>query len=255
MKIIYFTASGNCLAVAKRFDAEYLSIPQLEKEKQYSIKDDAVGIVVPVYGFAVPEPVKKYLEKVKIESEYTFVIATYGNIDGGVLNVVKKLLKSNNNHANYYETLLMVDNYLPGYEIKEQISMLEEKETEKNLQRIVNEVNNKTEKYPNKGFLWNTISSVMISVQERFIKNRAVNWFEVSDECIGCGICVSVCPSKNVTQTDKDKPVFYKNCDSCFACTHNCPQKAIHLKNEKSGERFRNPEVSLKEIIKSNNQE
>ena len=29
MKILYFTGTGNCLSVAKRFDAEMLSIPQL----------------------------------------------------------------------------------------------------------------------------------------------------------------------------------------------------------------------------------
>ena len=36
MKTLYFTASGNCIAVAKRFDAERLSIPQLLKEGNYT---------------------------------------------------------------------------------------------------------------------------------------------------------------------------------------------------------------------------
>ncbi|MGI6046190.1 MAG: 4Fe-4S dicluster domain-containing protein [Eggerthellaceae bacterium] len=70
----------------------------------------------------------------------------------------------------------------------------------------------------------------------------------------GCGICSRVCPVTNVTQIDKDKPIFGEHCESCFACVHNCPKKAIHLKNEKSGERFRNPNVSTKEIIAANQQ-
>ena len=66
MKILYFTASGNCLAVAKRFDAKLLSIPQLIKEGKYDIEDDAIGIIYPVYGLAVPEIVKRYLRGVVI---------------------------------------------------------------------------------------------------------------------------------------------------------------------------------------------
>lgn len=48
MKVIYFTASGNCLAVAKKFDAERLSIPQQMKSETYRIEDDVIGIIYPV---------------------------------------------------------------------------------------------------------------------------------------------------------------------------------------------------------------
>jgi hypothetical protein len=34
---------------------------------------------------------------------------------------------------------------------------------------------------------------------------------------------------------------------------HLCPQNALHLKNEKSGERWRNPDISLAEITRANN--
>ena len=86
------------------------------------------------------------------------------------------------------------------------------------------------------------------------MSSSAVRLFSVSDDCIGCGLGSRICPVSNVTQTDKDKPVFGERCESCFACVHNCPKKAIHLKNEKSGERFRNTDVSVKEIVESNQQ-
>ena len=65
MKILYFTGTGNSLAVAKRFDAELLSIPQLLKNNNYNIEADAVGIVYPVYYNAVPNIVERYLRNVK----------------------------------------------------------------------------------------------------------------------------------------------------------------------------------------------
>ena len=92
----------------------------------------------------------------------------------------------------------------------------------------------------------------MLNVNDNSMKNTAIKLFYVSDDCIGCGVCKKVCPVANVTQKDNLKPIFNKECESCFACVHNCPKKAIHLKNEKSGERFRNAYVSLDEIIKAN---
>ena len=254
MKIIYFTASGNCLAVAKRFEAELLSIPQLLKERRYDIEDDAIGIVYPVYGFAVPEIVKRYIKRCHLKSGYTFVIATYGNADGATLHVMKKLLELNGNRADYYETLLMVDNYLPVFEIKDQISRLEKKGTESNLSKIVEEVNIRTKRQPNRSIGWRMLTAAMSAAEGGVIKSRAKRWFSVNDDCIGCGLCSRVCPVSNVSQSGKSKPSFGGNCESCFACVHNCPKKAIHLKNEKSGERFRNPTVSAKEIVDSNQQ-
>ena len=254
MKILYFTASGNCLAVAKRFNAELLSIPQLLKEGRYDIKDDAIGIIYPVYGLTAPEIVKRYIKDCHLKAEYIFVIGTYGNEDGATLHVMKKLLESNGNQADYYETLLMVDNYLPGFEMRDQVSRLEEKGTERELTRIVEEVNRRVKKYNDRGLGWKFASSALNAAQPGVVKSCAKKWFSVNDDCIGCGVCSSVCPVANITQTDKSKPLFGENCESCFACVHNCPKKAIHLKNEESGERFRNSEVSLKEIIAANTQ-
>lgn len=47
MKILYFTATGNSLAVAKKLGGELISIPQAIKNNQYEIKDDVIGFVFP----------------------------------------------------------------------------------------------------------------------------------------------------------------------------------------------------------------
>lgn len=49
MTVCYFTASGNCLYVARRIGGTLLSIPQLMKHNSIEIEDEAVGIVCPVY--------------------------------------------------------------------------------------------------------------------------------------------------------------------------------------------------------------
>lgn len=50
MTICYFTATGNCLYVARCIGGTLISIPQLMKEDQIKISDEAVGVVCPCYA-------------------------------------------------------------------------------------------------------------------------------------------------------------------------------------------------------------
>ncbi|HML86339.1 MAG TPA: (4Fe-4S)-binding protein, partial [Bacteroidales bacterium] len=65
------------------------------------------------------------------------------------------------------------------------------------------------------------------------------------------GICGKVCPVDNIEIAKK--PSFKGNCQQCLACANHCPQKAIRLKTEKSKVRYINKNITLKEIITSNN--
>lgn len=51
---------------------------------------------------------------------------------------------------------------------------------------------------------------------------------KVSDNCIGCGLCASLCPMKNISIQGK-KAVGGDRCTMCYRCISHCPQKAITL--------------------------
>ena len=78
MTICYFTASGNCLYVARRIGGTLLSIPRLMRQDTIEIEDEAVGIVCPVYACEMPMMVRSFMERVKIRTNYFFFIYTYG---------------------------------------------------------------------------------------------------------------------------------------------------------------------------------
>ncbi len=60
MKVFYFTATGNSLAVAKKIGGELISIPQVMNDENLEYKDDVIGVIFPVYGCNVPKIVSRF---------------------------------------------------------------------------------------------------------------------------------------------------------------------------------------------------
>ena len=81
-----------------------------------------------------------------------------------------------------------------------------------------------------------------------------------TDECIGCGICNSVCPHGS-WKIVNGKSVAEGDCENCLSCVHNCPKKAISIirvdpepEEQNRNSRYRNPNVRVGEIILANSQ-
>ena len=77
-----------------------------------------------------------------------------------------------------------------------------------------------------------------------------------TDKCTGCGVCKTVCPIDNIIIGNGIAVRKRSKCEYCLACAHNCPQKAITIKRgEKNpNARYINENITLQEIINSNNQ-
>ena len=246
MKLLYFTATGNCLYVAKQFGGENYSIPKLLKEEQFTIEADKIGIIFPIFNLSVPKLVEDFLGKVKLKSNYIFAVATYGMFAGGAVRHLVEIGKRNGIQFSYINELVMVDNFLPGFEMKKQVDGQGRKQIEENLKKIVREVEANRFYIKKHSILVEPLRKLGLKMEgENFEKD-----FYTEDSCNGCKTCEKVCPVDNIKV--ETKPAFYQNCQRCLACIQNCPQKAIHHTKEKSGERFRNEHISLKEIVNAN---
>ncbi len=247
MKILYFTATGNSLYVSKKIGGEYYSIPKLIKENHLDFEDEKIGIVFPIYYGGVPKIVEGFLNKVNLKSKYIFAVATYGAFSGSASKHLLEIGNKNGIKFSYIKEILMVDNYLPGFDMNKQIQGQAKKKIEENLMKIIKDIDAGNE-YVKKG---SNIMEFIRKLLEKHYDDKFEKNFSVENDCNGCKVCEKVCPVDNI-KVDK-KSVFKNNCQHCLACIQNCPQNAIIIKKEKSKARFINENVKLKEIIDANN--
>lgn len=59
--VLYFTATGNSLYIAKCLDDNPISIAQIKGAHDFS--DDTVGIVCPVYCGEIPKTVLEFIKR------------------------------------------------------------------------------------------------------------------------------------------------------------------------------------------------
>lgn len=251
MKTFYFTATGNSLYVAKRIGGELYSIPQILKEKEHKFEDEAIGFVFPCHGFGIPRMVIDFMQKFQFTANYFFAVMTYGNKAAAGLNHLAKVGKKTGVYFNYTNEILMIDNYLPIFKIEDQLAKESSKKIEAQLNRIVSDILTRQTKTTQKGIATTAFSRVIYKLFTKHNYDRGDKNFIIKENCNGCKVCEKVCPKSNIVV--EGNPEFLHKCDVCYACIHHCPQGAIHLKSERSGARFINRNVKLKEIIDANN--
>jgi len=248
MTIFYYTATGNSLAVAKKIGGTLVSIPQVTDADNQHYKDDVIGIIFPVYWWSPPIMVRRFLEKASFEADYIFAIGTYGSVVFGAMASLYKYADKNGYQYNYINQVVMLDNYLPVFNMNIQEKKLPKKRVSEKIAAIVSDINERKQKRAVK-YPWKLAMTAFMG--NRFKPETNAKKYIVDDKCNLCGICASVCLAKNIVVADA--VTFHNQCEGCLACLHHCPQNAMHLKKRRSEKRWRNPDVSLKEIIEANN--
>lgn len=89
--VFYFTGTGNCLYIAKQLEAQPVSIPQVIHQENLHFCDKSIGIVAPVYGHEVPGMVKEFLHRATFDTDYFYMILTYGNRHGGAAELAEQM--------------------------------------------------------------------------------------------------------------------------------------------------------------------
>ena len=212
MKIFYFTGTGNSLAVARRFQGELISIPQIAGREQTVYEDEAIGIVFPLYCLNPPKMVREFLRKTKFKTKYLFAVATYGFGTGAAMPNLQKTVKKYGYRFDYMNTLLMVDNFLPNFEINEEIAKLPVKKTEECLAQIVSDVNERRRSIPKATAADKAVSAVCAPLMKKQDKGETAGSFLVNEDCVRCGTENPPRPSLPILPTRESRPQAVRRC-------------------------------------------
>jgi ferredoxin/flavodoxin len=270
-EIYYFSGTGNSLHVAKELQKripETHLIPMLSLLDQETIaaQEKCVGFVFPIYLMLFPKTVKRFLEKINLQSaEYIFAVLTL--IGSPILADIylEKILKekgksldayfnvkmSSNSPSGVMPVYLAGDNWPPSEKRMSGIESAVQKKLDQICQVIINQEKNPQDDFPR--FPRRLLKRMILPTRpllEKQSENATIDFYADSS-CIGCGTCESVCSSQKIKMTD-GKAVWQDSvpCYFCYACFAYCPEQAILVRKvyeRKNGRSF-HPEITSDDI-------
>lgn len=254
--IFYFTATGNSLYVAKQLEGECYSIPQELKKENRCYKAEKIGIVCPLFEFEMPNYVKNFIEESVFETDYFYIIITYGMHDGGVAERTKAFMDSIGKRADYINTIKMHDNAIIVFDMDEQRTVEESKKVDEHIAALKKDICECKNSIQYAEFEEVAFQAGYKKMIEEKGPSYTFPLYRVTDKCVGCKTCTKVCPRGCITLVDNKPNYDYTNCINCMACAQACPTKAIKLAmGEPNPEaRYRNVHITLDELIKANSQ-
>ena len=164
--------------------------------------------------------VKEFLEKGTFRTDYFYMILTYGNRQGGAVELARDMLEQRGIHPAYINTLLMVDNFLPGFDMEEQVKL--DKQVEEQIAAVRADIETRrqyiqpateTDRAAHREFLARSTTPP---------EERWKNIYRVTDTCVGCGICTKVCPAGLWTALDGKASCHSEKYQGRMTCIHAC---------------------------------
>ncbi|MDD5116758.1 MAG: EFR1 family ferrodoxin [Candidatus Omnitrophica bacterium] len=254
LDLYYFSATGNCLAVARDIASEFEDARLIPITKALAVgieQADAVGVVFPVYMFGLPLIVAEFLKALKLNpGTYVFTVATFGGLPGRAHSLARNILKSGGLKLSCGFSVIMPGNYTPLYgaisEEKQKEMFSREKIRVKEIAQFVRA--RKEGVFEESPVFTNFLFySLFYRLGAKQIPSLSKG-FWVTDACIKCGRCAGVCPVANIEMKD-GRPVWLDHCQHCMACLQWCPVEAIqYAKTTVGRKRYRHPAVSEEDI-------
>lgn len=260
--ILYFSATGNSLAVARQL-AEQLNeqlMPLIDALGVDLTNEKRIGLVFPTYDFNLPPALRDMIAQLRISPQsYVFAVITCGSMVGNCVWVLRRILREKGIELAYSHKVSVPDNSALAFGRNPNKQLGKFARVPARMEQIIRELQTESHTLH---YSWFGLLSWLLgrpTIENGMIKalGPKVN----PDKCIGCDICVRVCPMKNISlvesQKTKDRPSNSKkaltgdHCTVCLACVHACPQQAMttHGHETLKDRQYRNPDIKLKDLM------
>ena len=252
IKIYYFSGTGNTLWSARRIaeiiGAEKCELVNIGVEAQKSeivLEADAVVLLFPSYAYGLPIIVRQFIKKAVFKTPYAASFVTYGTQQGGTLAEVGRVLKRKKIKAAFYGRIPAVENYIaifgPPKEKTARLRLAMQREATEKAARCVME---RRTNGINTFRPFSTLVSGLFSLGLKFF----YNYYHVTENCNGCGVCEKLCPVSAISMR-AGRPVFSGKCEHCQGCINWCPLMAIQFWRVKPDTpRYHHPEIGIADM-------
>ncbi|MDU1538643.1 MAG: EFR1 family ferrodoxin [Paeniclostridium sordellii] len=238
--ILYFTGTGNSRYVARKIaeeiNDEVVSINQLIKQES---TDELIStnkpfiFVCPTYAWRLPKVVTEFIRKTKFAgNNKVYFIMTCGEDTAKAINYIQKLCDDKGWELKGMAEIKMPENYIALFPVPDKETAKEIiEEADKLIYKIASDIRNENNfNIVAPSGLNGTIKSGITNITfYKFIVHA--KGFYSTNQCIGCGKCVNLCPLNNIS-LENEKPNWKNKCTHCMACICGCPTKAIEYKNK-----------------------
>ena len=239
--IFYFSGTGNT-----RWAAQQLS--QATGERLVYMPDhpsgmfeaalaegQRIGFCFPVHGWRPPLLVRKFISRLRLQSEghYTYALCTAGDNIGETIQILEKDLRRVGIGLDAAFSLIMPESYvgLPFMDVDtDDREQAKKREAAERLRAYTPLIISRArgERHLDRG-RWPRINSRMLGAffTRHLITDKPFHLN--SDRCVACGLCASVCPVGDIVGGSGQKPQWRHDgsCLTCFTCYHHCPHHAI----------------------------
>nr|WP_325182156.1 EFR1 family ferrodoxin [uncultured Oscillibacter sp.] len=239
--VFYFSGTGNSRYAAQRIAAalgdQLLSMNDHIKAGDTSpvTTDERLVIVTPTYAWRIPRLVEDWLRRTEFPgARQTWFVMTCGGEIGNAVKYNHALCREKRLADMGTGQIVMPENYIamfnaPRAEEARQIVAKAEPDIDNAVSVIV-----AGQAFPApRGSLSDCFKSGPVNpiFYTVFVKAKA---FAAGDACTGCGQCVRLCPTNNIT-IKNNRPVWGGNCTHCMACICRCPAEAIEYGKKSAG--------------------
>ena len=154
--------------------------------------------------------------------------------------------------VNFVTTVLMVDNYLPYFDMDAEKRL--DKHVEAQIDATLREIDARKVGIPAPTDEQRRWYARVRGFNRENPAFNSVSQITITERCVGCGVCTRVCPQGNCSLAEGRARRKSETCEFCLACIQNCPVNAIALSMEDKNPqaRYRNPHVSVKQLEAAN---
>lgn len=240
--ILYYSGCGNSQYVAEQLSemtGERLVRIKPKETGTYELQPgETVGIVCPIYSWAVPRVVESYLRRMRVDGKpgYCYLACTYGDSLGMAPERFAKTLKQMGWTLDASYGFVMPETYvnLKSFKLDSPEGAARKiADVRKRLPEVAAKIRQKAKetdvvrgKMPRTNtYVTNALFYALLITDRKF---------KVGESCVGCGVCASHCPMGNIS-LEGGRPHWHGDCTNCMSCYHRCPQNAIQFGSATEG--------------------